>query len=92
MFASLCCENRFGRRRQPVYGQRARLRAAVEADAASSAIVTGVTRPVHAVAIQLRSEFEAFGRAGLDAEPATFALLQIDGHIAARWSWHAFTS
>ena len=92
MFASLCCDNSFGRREQPVYGQSARLRAAIEADAASSAIMAAVARPMHAVVIQFRSQLEALRRAGLDAKPATLAFLQIDGHIAARWSWHAFTS
>jgi hypothetical protein len=92
MFASLRCDYSFGRRCQPGHGDGAWLRAAVEADAASGAIVAGVVRRMHAVTIQLGSQLETFRRAGLDAEPATFALLYVNGHIAARWSWHAFTS
>src|SRR5579864_3839934 len=80
--------NRFRRRDQPVDDDGTRLRAAIEADAASGAVVTGITRRVHSVGTQFGREFQAFRRAGLNTEPASFALLDIDRDIAACWACH----
>src|SRR5208283_5742869 len=85
MFASslgLCLSrghSRFGRRGQPVDDDGARLRTAIKADAASGTVVAGVVGGMNSERTQFRGEFQAFGRAGLNAEPASFALLNIDG-------------
>src|SRR5579864_9728267 len=84
-------DNRLGRRGQPVDDDGSRLRAAVEADAASGAVVAGITRRVDSVGTQHRGEFQTFRRAGLNTEPASFALLDIDRDIAACWSGHSLT-
>src|SRR5579862_2019260 len=84
--------NYLGRRDQAIDGDGTRLGAAVKADATSGAVVTCVVRRVHAVVAQLRSKFQAFGRTGLDTQPASFALLDVDGDVAARCSGHGFTS
>jgi hypothetical protein len=77
MFASCPSNDSFGKRGQAINRERARLRAAVEADSASGAIVTRVVGGVYAVMIQLRSQFQALWRTGLDAQPASFALVGI---------------
>src|SRR5579872_116404 len=90
MFASCLRLGRHSlwRSSQPINGDRARLRTAIEADAASGAVVPGVVRRMDAIVTQLRRKLEAFGRARLDAEPASFALLDIDCDLPARWTRH----
>src|SRR5579872_5904299 len=83
-------DERFSGRDQPVDDNGAWLRAAVEADAASGAVVAGITRGVYSVGTQFGSEFQAFWRAGLNTEPASFALLDIDRDIAAWGGRHIF--
>src|SRR6185437_9449782 len=74
--------------RQPVHGNGAGLRAAVEADAAAGAVLAGVTRRMHAVGTQLRRQLQALGRAGIHAQPATLALLNINRDLATRCHVH----
>src|SRR5579859_386660 len=76
------------RRDQPVHRDGSRLWTAVEADAASSAIVPGIARRMHAVMAQLRSQLQALGRARFHAQPASFALIHVDRDIAARLARH----
>src|SRR5579864_382886 len=83
-------DQRFGRRRQPVDDDGARLRAAIEANAASGAIVAAITRWVNSVGTQFGSEFQTFRRTGLNTEPASLALLNIDRDTAACWACHIF--
>jgi hypothetical protein len=67
MFAS-CLHRRcnlFGRCGQSIDGDRARLGAAIEADAATGAIVARIARRMHAVMAEFRREFETLGGAGL---------------------------
>src|SRR6266576_4103936 len=91
MFAS-CLHGRsgFGWGCQAEHSDRARLRTAIKADAASGAIVAGIARRMHAVMAQFRREFQALGRAGFHAQPASLALLDIDRHFTARWARHAY--
>src|SRR5512142_2066031 len=61
---------------------------AVEANAAAGATLSGVAGGMHAVGTQLRGQFQALGRAGLDAQPASFALFYVDGDLTARLCRH----
>src|SRR5579864_8909262 len=83
--------DRFRRREQPVDHDGARLRAAIEADTASRAVVPGVTRRMHSVGTQFGGEFQAFRRAGYNTKSASFALLNINRDIAECWTRHSFT-
>src|SRR5579871_2046143 len=78
-----------GRRGEAVDSNRAGLRTAIEANAASGAIVACVTRRVHSVGTHLRSQLQALRRARLDAQPASFALLDIDGDVALCLTGHS---
>src|SRR6266568_95629 len=78
----------FLRRRQPEHNDGAGLGTAVETDSAAGAAVAGVMRRVNAICVQFRQEFEAFGRAGLDAESAAFALFDANQDIAPRFACH----
>jgi hypothetical protein len=53
--------------RQAKNGDGSGLGAAIEADAASGAVMSGITRGMNAVMAELGRKFEALGRAGLDA-------------------------
>jgi len=77
MIASLRC---YGLKRgyQPIDDDRSRLRTAVKTNSATGAAFARIARGMHAVAAQFGGEFQAFRRAGLDAEPASFALFNID--------------
>src|SRR5579863_2928197 len=83
----LSCHS-FGTCGKPVDFDCSRLRTAIEADAASCAVVAGVARRMHAIVAQFSRKFETLGRARLDAEPASFALFNIDDHVAARRTRH----
>ena len=48
----------------------------------------GVVGGMHAVVTRIRRKFQAFWRAGLDAEPASFALFDVDNDIATRLTGH----
>src|SRR5579863_1452399 len=91
MFAS-CRSRNFGRWNQTVDRDRSRLRTAIETNAASGAVVTAIACRMHSVGTQFRSKLQAFWRAGLDAQPASFALFDINRDIAARLASHAFLS
>src|SRR4051794_27331804 len=73
----------FGRQGVSVNRNRARLGAAVETNAAAGAFLPGVLRRVNALVTQFSSEFQAFGRARLHAQPAAFALLRINRYVTA---------
>src|SRR5512141_3317759 len=90
MFAScLCLRNCwFGRGGQPVHGDGARLRTAIETYAAAGAVVSGVLRGMHAVVAELSRKFEALGRAGFNTKPASFALSHVDYDFPARRTCH----
>jgi len=77
-----------GWRGEPINGDGPGLRAAIEADATSSAFVARVAGRMHAVVTQFWSKLKALWRARLDAKPASFALFHIDFDIAACWSRH----
>src|SRR5271169_1191820 len=81
-------DDRFGGRDEPVDDDGPGLRTAVETDAASGAVVAGITRRMHPVGTQFRGKLQAFGRAGFHAQPASFALLDINRDIAACWTRH----
>ena len=68
------------------------LRAAVEADAASGAVVAGVSRRMHTVRTQFRRQFQTFGRTRLHTKPASFAFFEIDRDITACWPCHVLSS
>jgi hypothetical protein len=74
--------NRF-RLGQPINDYRSRLRAAIKANSATGAAIAGVPGWVHAIGAQFWSELEAFRRAAVDAQPASFALFELDGDVAA---------
>src|SRR5271165_3986308 len=84
-------DRNFGERGQPVDDNGARLRTAIEADAASGAVVAGVTGGMNSVGTHFRGEFQALRRAGLDAEPASLALLDINGDVAACCARHVLS-
>src|SRR5438876_5771991 len=88
MTASCWNHNRFRWWRQAIDGNCAWLRAAIEADAASGAVFTGVVRGMNAVCAQLRQQNQAFRRAGLHAQPASFAFIHVYGNIPACLRWH----
>src|SRR5215467_5586887 len=80
--------NHLGRSRESIHLDRSRLRTAVETNAASGAIMSGITRGMNAVMAEFRRKLEALERAGLDAEPASFALFDIHYDFAARRTGH----
>src|SRR6476660_9658820 len=90
MFASGVClrDCWFGRSGQPVHGDGTRLWTAIEADAATGTVVSGVVSRMHAVVAQLSRKFEALGRAGFNAKPASFALFHVDYDFTARRTRH----
>src|SRR5260370_38243138 len=75
-------------RRQPEHNDGAGLGTAVETDSAAGAAVAGVVCRVNAICIQFRQGFEAFGRAGLDAESAALALFDANQDLTPRISRH----
>jgi len=92
MFASCWRDHHFRRRRETIDRDGSGFRTTIETDTAPGAVMPGITRRMDAVVAQLRSQFQALGRAGLDTQPASFALLNINRDIAARWARHVFTS
>src|SRR5579859_3543928 len=84
-FASF--RNRFGWYWHTIHSDRARLRAAVEANAAAGA-VSGVVRRMDAIGAQLLREHQTLRRTGLNAEPAALALLNVDDDVASRLTCH----
>src|SRR5689334_8423511 len=88
--SGLSCGRRFWLlgSRQSVHGDGARLGAAVEADAAAGAVLAGVARRMHAVRAQLRRQLQALGRAGIYAQPAALALLNVNRDFATRCHVH----
>src|SRR5215469_7602719 len=83
MAASLGDRGRLGRRRQAEDGDRSRLGTAVEADAASAAIVSRVMRRMDTVCIQIGQQCKTLGRAGIYTQPAAFALIFIDSDVSS---------
>src|SRR5215469_2744423 len=77
----------FWRRRETIHGDRAGLRAAIEADTAAGAAVAGIDGGMYAVSVQLRAKLQAFRRTGLNAQSAAFALLDVDQDVAS-WCCH----
>src|SRR5438105_2138731 len=84
MFASL----HFLGCRQTVHRDRARLRTAVETNAAAGAVVSGVARGMHAVGTQAGIQFQALGRTAVHAKSATFTFVNVDGDLTACLSCH----
>src|SRR5512143_2110348 len=62
-------------------GDRARLRAAVEANTAAGAGVTFVCSRVNAIRVQVGGKFQDFRGTGLDAETAALAFFLVDLYI-----------
>src|SRR5271167_3918194 len=56
----------------------ARLRAAVEADAAAGTLLSGIVRGMDAICIHPRQQLQALRRAGVHTQPAALALVLID--------------
>jgi hypothetical protein len=88
MFASLRCRERFAFCFYAVDSNRARLWATVKTDSATGAVVPGVAGGMNPVGTQLWRQFQALGRAGLNAYPASFAFLDIDCDLTARLACH----
>src|SRR5689334_5680743 len=72
-----------GRSRQAEYRDGSRFRAAIEANPAPGAVLSRITRGMDAIGTQLRRQFEAFGRAGFNAQPASFTLFDINRDVTA---------
>jgi hypothetical protein len=68
---------------EAIDGNGSRLGAAVVADAAAGAAFAGVLRRVDAVLVEFGGERKLFGRAGLHAQAAAFALFGVDVDVTA---------
>src|SRR5580765_4147632 len=91
MFASCLHRRRrrFGGNCQAEDRDRPGLWTAIEADPTPGATVAAIMRRMDAVMAQFRREFQALGRAGFHAQPASLALLDINSHFTSRWARHA---
>src|ERR1039457_7238345 len=90
MFASKLSlgDHSFRGRNQPRNSEGPGLWTAVETDAAARAVVACIARRMHPVRAQFRGKLQAFRRARLHTQPASFALFDIDRYIAACWACH----
>src|SRR6185369_3456283 len=66
---------------QSINGDGSRFGAAIEANAATGATVPLVLGRMNAISVQFWCEFEHFGRARFNTEPASFALFMIDLYV-----------
>src|SRR6516164_3899042 len=75
--------DRLAPHRHSVHGNGARFRAAIKADTTAGAALPRVLRRMHAVGAQLSRQLETLRRAGLHAQPTSFALFAVDVNLAA---------
>jgi len=79
---------RLAGRRQPVHHDGARLRAAVEANSAAGAVMSGVARGMHSQRAQLGLQLQTSRRTALDTKSAPLALLHINCDFPSCWPCH----
>src|SRR5215469_16718477 len=84
--------HRLGGRRQPVHGDCPWLWTTIKANPTARAVLASVAHGMYTIAAQLRCQEQAFGRAGLHAQPASLTFLDTDHHLSPRSPFHIYSS
>jgi len=76
--------------RQPVHGDCPWFWTTIEANPTARAVLASVAHGMYTIAAQLRCQEQAFGRAGLHAQPASLTFLDTDHHLSPRSPCHIY--